>query len=123
MTILSRYKTSGSSYPNTYKRPDPVIEELTFSNEDKEYISAMIEGRPTPNVIKYWERAGHNVEHRLKWYRAPRLQERMRTVSQKYKIGLCHICQEFPVYKVLYKLPDITLVEYFCEKHFDKITT
>jgi len=30
-------------------------------------------------------------------------------------------CQGWPLYKVLYKMDGITIVEYWCEKHFDKI--
>jgi hypothetical protein len=99
----------------------PTIEKITFPKGDQEYIDAIIEGKPTPNVIKYWTNKGLNVEHKTKWYTSPTLHNRMRAIQQKYKIGVCHICQKLPSYKITYKLPDITLIEYFCDKHFDKI--
>jgi hypothetical protein len=46
----------------------------------------------------------------------------MRTITRRYKIGGRHICQELPLYKVLYKMDGVTLVEYWCEKHMDKFT-
>jgi hypothetical protein len=49
------------------------------------------------------------------------LRERFKIIQRKYKIGLCHICQDLPLYKVLYKMDGINLVEYFCEKHMDKL--
>jgi len=41
----------------------------------------------------------------------------MRTTQRKYNIGLCHICQELPHYKLIFKMDDVNLVEYWCEKH------
>ena len=58
-----------------------------------------------------------NVEQRKKWYTAPALWERMRTIQRKYNIGLCHICQELPHYKLIFKMDGVNLVEYWCEKH------
>jgi hypothetical protein len=46
----------------------------------------------------------------------------MRIIVRKYKIGGCHICQDFPLYKLIWKLDGINLVEYYCEKHMDKFT-
>jgi hypothetical protein len=31
--------------------------------------------------------------------------------------GVRHRCHDWPAYKVLRKIPDITLVEFYCEKH------
>jgi len=107
----------GSSHPDTFIKPKPIIQRLEFSQEDQEEIDAQIEGMPTPKALKYWQRAGHNIGHRKKWYRAPPLQHRLRTLSQKYHVGMCHICRvKFPSVKVMYKLPDITLVEWYCSE-------
>lgn len=97
------------------------IEKIEFPKEDQEYIVATLEGKPSPRVIKYWIDKGMNVEHKTKWYTAPELKERMRTIQQKYKIGSCHICQSLPTHKLIWKLDGINLVEYYCEKHMDKI--
>ena len=50
-------------------------------------------------------------------YRLVSNKGRRDTVRKKFYHGLCHICHDFPSYKVLHKLPDITLVEYYCEQH------
>jgi hypothetical protein len=60
-----------------------------------------------------------NLEHKLKWYIPIPPKERMLRIRQKYKISGCHVRPSFPSVKLLYKLPDITLVEYWCEKHFE----
>jgi hypothetical protein len=102
-------------------KPDPIIEKIEFSKEDQESIDAILSGKPSAKTIQRWKDAGFNIEHRIKWYISIPQKERMLRIRQKYKISGCHVCQQFPLYKVLYKLPDITLVEYWCEKHFDKI--
>jgi hypothetical protein len=32
--------------------------------------------------------------------------------------GICCLCAELPQYKFLYKMDGITLVEYYCSRHF-----
>lgn len=105
----------------TFIKPKPEIQKIEFPKEDQDYIDAMLEGKPAPNVIKYWTEKGMNIQHKTKWYTSPTLHNRLRTIQQKYKIGVCHICQKLPLWKVVYKMDGITLVEYWCEKHFDKI--
>ena len=73
--------------------------------------------------MEYWRSKGMDIEHKLKWYIPVKPRERMLRIRQKYKISGCHVCQCFPLYKVLYKLPDINLVEYYCSEHMDKFTT
>jgi hypothetical protein len=103
-------------------KPDPIIEKIEFSKEDQEFIDAILEGRPSPATIQRWKDASVDIKYRMKHYIPITPKERMLRIRQKFKISGCHVCQQFPLYKVLYKLPDITLVEYWCEKHFDKIT-
>jgi hypothetical protein len=64
-----------------------------------------------------------NVSHKEKYYIPPQVRESFRILQHKYKVGLCHICMSFALYKVLYKLPDINVVEYYCSEHVDKFTT
>jgi hypothetical protein len=97
--------------------PKPNIERIEFSGEDKQYIDAMIEGVPTPRLLKYWTNKGVNIEHHIKWYTPPQVKESMRTLSQRYKISMCQICRSFPSYKVIFKMHGINLVEYFCSEH------
>ena len=63
-----------------------------------------------------------NVEQRQKWYTPPQLRKRIKIIQRKYKIGLCHICRDLPLYKLEFRMDGITLVEYWCEKHLPKFT-
>jgi hypothetical protein len=96
----------------------PEIIKLEFPKEELEEIDAMIEGKPSKKIVKYWSDKGMNIQQKTKCYTSPALKERMRTIVREYKIGVCHICQEFPLYKVLFKMDGINLVEYYCQKHF-----
>ncbi len=110
----------------TIEKPKPIIEKITFTKEEQEDIDSMLIGKPAINAIKYWEKNGMNIEQRKRWFTPIQLKDRRRKVVNKYKIGLCHNCQELPDYKVSYGYGDkdqsVSLVEYYCEKHLDKLT-
>ncbi len=101
----------------TYNKPKPIIQRIEFPKEDQEYIDAMIEGKPTPKVIKHWTDNGMDIEHKIKWFTSPPLKERLRTIRQKYRIGGCHICQRLASWKLIWKLDGVNLVEYYCVKN------
>jgi hypothetical protein len=101
-------------------RPNPVIEHIEFSEQDKQFCTDVLAGKPTAKVLKYWEDKGMDVEHHTKRYRPPHPNNRMKIIKEQYKIGTCIICRKLADYKVLYKMPDITLVEFWCEQHFSK---
>jgi hypothetical protein len=107
----------------TYYKPVPEIVKLEFPKEDQDYIDAMIAGKPTQKLVNYWTKKGLNVQYKTKWYTCPVLKDRLRTIQIKYQIGMCHICQSMPLYKLIWKLDGINLVEYYCQEHLDKITT
>jgi hypothetical protein len=100
--------------------PKPTIERIEFKGEDKEYVDALLGGKPVPKTIKRWENSGMNLEYKKKWYIPPGQKERLLKLRQYYKIGTCHVCKEFASIKLIYKLPDVTLVEFFCEQHLPK---
>jgi hypothetical protein len=102
----------------------PVIEHIQFTDEDKQFISDILQGRPTAKSLKYWEDKGMDVEHHTKRYRPPHPKNRLKIIREKYKIGVCHSCANLADYKVLYKMPDITLVEFWCQDHLpSQLTT
>jgi hypothetical protein len=100
-------------------KPDK-IEQIQFSEEDKQFIDAIINGKPNPDIIQRWKDAGYNVEHRIKWYIPVRPKERMLKIRQKYRIGKCHNCQQFPSVKLTWKLEGANLVEYWCDTCYGK---
>jgi hypothetical protein len=102
-------------------KPDPIIEKIEFSKEDQEFIDSILSGKPSPATIQRWKNAGMNIEHKLKWYISIPQKERMLRIRQKFKIGSCRICRNFPLWKVSYHMDGINLVEWYCEKHMNKI--
>jgi hypothetical protein len=104
----------GSSHPTVFNKPKPIIQKITFNSTETQEIKDIMDGKPTKKMIDSWQRRG---VLKTEYFRPPSLNNRKDDVKRKYFHGLCHICQDLPVYKVLYKLPDITLVEYYCNKH------
>jgi hypothetical protein len=102
-------------------KTEPVIENIHFTEEELEDINCMLIGKPPASILKWWEKKGMDIEQRKKWYTPVQVKDRYRRVQQKYKIGLCHTCRELPNYKFSYPYDGVTLVEYYCEKHFDKL--
>jgi hypothetical protein len=47
-------------------KPKPEIVKIEFPKEDQEYIDAMLEGKPTPNVIKQWTKRGEDIKRKDK---------------------------------------------------------
>ena len=101
----------------TIDKPVPIVQRLEFSQEDQDYINSMLEGNPSPRVVRYWQRSGHNMERHNKRYMPPQLKERRRVLSHKYQISMCCRCHEFPSVKLIYKLDGVNLVEYYCQDH------
>jgi hypothetical protein len=104
-------------------KPTPIIEKISFSKEDQENIDALLNGRPSKESIERMEKRGFDIENWLKRYRSPHAEYRRKRVRQEYYKGICCLCDRFPDYRVKYKLPDITLVELYCEEHKSQIPT
>jgi hypothetical protein len=98
-------------------KPD-IVEKLEFT--DEEYLNAQIQGIPYPSIIKHWEKMGYDIKHKTKWYSPPPPKERLRRLSQKYRVGLCHRCHSFPSIRLTWKLDGISLVEYWCNSCYEK---
>ncbi len=97
----------------------PKIERIELTQDQKADIKCILNGEPSKQQLTKWEKIGY----RPKYYRPAGLKSRINRIKQKYFRGLCCICQKFPLYKIMYKIDSITLVEYYCQEHFDKITT
>src|SRR4030095_13258073 len=83
-------------------KPD-LVEKLEFTGEDKEYIDSMIAGTAPPKTVNFWNSKGMNIKYKRKWFVPPLIKERMRTLSQKYKISMCCLCHSFPVVRCIWK--------------------
>jgi hypothetical protein len=77
-------------------------------------------GKPSAQIIKYWQKKGLDVSHKTKWYTPVQLKERKRKISQKYKISMCCLCHDMPSIKLIWKLDGINRVEYYCNDCYNK---
>jgi hypothetical protein len=104
-----------------FNKPKPIVEKIILTKEQEQDIRTILEGHPSMETIERRRKWSNNTENWLK-YRIPSTSSfRIDRVRRKYFKGLCHICQALPVYKVLYKLPDVTLIEFYCESHKQQI--
>jgi hypothetical protein len=103
------------SYSN-FKKPDPVIEKIQLTDEQRQEIKDILEGKPSQALLEYWQRKGVRKNQR-QFYRAPSISHRIHTVREKYFHGFCHICGSIPDYLMKYQLDGATLKEYYCEEH------
>ena len=105
----------------TFNKPKPIVEEIILTKQQMEDVRNILEGHPTTEAIEKHRNRSNRTEYWLKNRMPSTPAFRTDLIRRKYFKGLCHICQALPMYRVLYKLPDITLVEYYCELHKQQI--
>ena len=98
----------------------PIIEKIELTEEQKQDIRDILDGKPSAKLLKSWVERGVNINNGLKYYHPRSLSNRIDLIKKKYFKGLCHVCQKFPLYKVRYKMVGISLVEYYCDNCFIK---
>ena len=114
---FTRPQHIGSSHPNTFEKPTPIVEKIEFTPEEQEDINSLLEGRPVKETIQRYKEKGWDVE---KWigHRIPSTSKyRTDILKKKYYHGLCHVNQCWPNYKVTYILKGAKLIEYYCTAH------
>ena len=80
-----------------------------------------MDGKPSAKLLASWDERGVNINNGLKYFHPRSLSNRMDLIKKKYfNDGKCLICHNIPVYKVKYKMEDISLLEYYCQEHFEK---
>jgi hypothetical protein len=95
------------------QRPKPEIIKFNLTEEQKQDISNIMEGKTTSGLSKSDNRRGMNmVTHSPK-----SRQSKIDIITKKYFKGSCHICRDWPMYKVVYHLEGASLREFYCEKH------
>jgi len=119
MTI-ERIKVKGSSHATVYDKPKPTIQKIVLTEDQKQEVKDILDGKPTKIMVERWNKSG-TKQMTEKSYRAGSMHGRKEIIKKNYYHGLCHICQDWPAYKVLYKLPDVTVLEFYCAEHFSKV--
>jgi hypothetical protein len=79
-------------------KPKGKVQRIELSEEDQTSIDEILNGESSPFADR----------------------EKLHIIRERYKIGNCLTCREFPAYKVTYDYDGITLVEWYCESHFKK---
>jgi hypothetical protein len=103
---------------NNNNRPDPIVEKIELTEEQKQEIRDLMDGKPTKKLIEKWDKEGTRTIHERR-YRPGGFEERLKKIREKYfKGGKYAICQKFPLYKVIYKLDYGSVVEYYCQENF-----
>jgi hypothetical protein len=100
-----------------YIKSSPTIEKIELTEAQRADIKQIMSGELSKETIKNLESRGINIQNWLKHKRPESTANRIRTIKNKYFLGLCHICTGFPDYKITYQLDGIELLEFYCEKH------
>ena len=104
-----------------FLKPDPIIEKIELTEEQKQEIRDVMDGKPTQKHIEKWDEEGTRTTHERHYKPVGALEDRLRKIRQKYfNGGKCVMCHNFPLVKVIYKMDDVTLVEYYCDNCFEK---
>jgi hypothetical protein len=95
----------------------PIVEKIVLTEDQKQEAERILLGKPTKVMVETWYKSG-TKQMSERSYRAGSMHGRKDIVKKNYYHGLCHICQDWPTYKVIYPLDGAKLLEYFCSKHF-----
>jgi hypothetical protein len=105
----------------TIDKTNPTITKIALTDEQKEDISCILNGTPRKQHIAEWQAKGYDIQYRTKGYRPGHPKNRLKLIREMYKVSTCCLCSEISSVKLSYKLPDITLVEYYCDQHLPKL--
>jgi hypothetical protein len=101
----------------TIDKPKPIIEKIILTEQQQQEVNDILDGKPTRIMVEIWQKRDiPQMSERS--YRPGSIHGRKDIVKKNYYHGLCHRCQDWPLYKVIYPLDGAKLVEYFCTKHF-----
>jgi hypothetical protein len=93
------------------------VEKIPLTEQDLAYIKHILEGGPRKESIEHLEKKGWNVQAWLKHRAATSRENRECIVKKLYKLGECTICRALSEYKIIQKVPDASVISWYCEKH------
>lgn len=98
-------------------KPTIIVEKIELTPQQREEIQSILDTKTTKAMMQKWESRGV-VHVNKKMYRLGTSYGKRHIVKRKFFYGgISHRCHDWPAYKVLRKKPDITVVEFYCEKH------
>jgi hypothetical protein len=103
-------------------KPNPIIEKIELTDEQKQEVSDLMDGKPSKQLIETWDKHGTRSKYEKHYQPTGIEKDRLRKIRKDYfkGAGKCMVCHKLPLYKVLYKMEGISVVEYYCDNCFDK---
>jgi hypothetical protein len=98
--------------PSTIK-----VEKIPLTEEDLAYIKHIMDGGARKETIDNLTRKGWNVDAWTKRRIGVSRENREHIIKRLYKLGECTKCRQLSQYKIIQKLPDISVISWYCEKH------
>ena len=96
----------------------PIVQKIALTEEDLAYIKHILEGGARREIVEHLRQKGWNVEQWEK-HRSKSSRENRETIVKKlYKLGECTICRTLSEYKIIRKVPDASVISWYCQKHF-----
>jgi hypothetical protein len=96
------------------------IEKIPLTEEDLAYIKHILEGGPRKEIVEHLRQKGWNVQAWQK-HRAATSRENRETIIKKlYKLGECTICRSISEYKIIRKVPDASVISWYCSEHLSE---
>ena len=96
------------------------VEKIPLTEEDLAYIKHLLEGGARKETIEHLKEKGWNVEQWLKRRAATSRENRKYTIKKMFKLGECTICRSISEYKIIRKLPDASVISWYCSEHLSE---
>jgi hypothetical protein len=95
----------------------PIVQKIPLTEEDLAYIKNIMEGGARKETIEHLTEKGWNVDYWLKRRTPMSMGHREDIIKHMFKLGECTICRSISQYKIIQKIPDASVVSWYCEKH------
>jgi hypothetical protein len=93
------------------------VEKIPLTEQDYAYIKHILDGGARKETIEHLREKGWDVDAWLKHRIPASMNNRIDIIKRKYNLGECTICRSLSEYKIIQKLPDISVISWYCESH------
>jgi hypothetical protein len=95
----------------------PIIQKIPLTDEDKAYIKSILEGGPKRETVANLKEKGWDVDSWLKRRQRTSINNRMIIIKKTFNLGECQICRGISEYKIIQKVPDASVISWYCSEH------
>jgi hypothetical protein len=93
------------------------VQKVPLTEQDLAYIKHLLDGGPKRETVQHLKEKGWNTDQWEKRRTKSSREHRECLVKKLYKLGECTVCRSLSEYKIIKKVPDASVISWYCEAH------